>query len=275
LKYPLFDSHTAGPFARTVSNRLIRGYDSIVRTVTGQSALRYVRYHLLSLNRSEIQSFDNQKNTLWNAIAIKELRLNFKIGLLHSFFPDAQFIVVIRNPLAQIHSILTFFSQNALQQLKQSLYIFFESIYSCDRFKKFKDALESLDSTSLFDRLVAYWFINYDVLLEDLKRFDCNHILVRHEDLCEETEIIVKNLFSLSACKYAELTKHYIEQSSRGTNDVSSPLDTTRNSKTLPRDVFKKVNDKTIKKFFQSSRMFWSVSAAEIHAYKDFIQKNV
>jgi len=82
-------------------------------------------------------------------------------------------------------------------------------------------------------------------------------------------------LFSFIGCEYTELTKQYIEQSSRAINYTSSPLDTTRNSKTLYIEAMKKVDHEMIDRFFKAARMFWTLSTEELQTYKDFIEKYV
>jgi hypothetical protein len=274
-KYPLFDSHTAAPFQKMISYWLLHGYDRSVRALTGRSTLKYIRYNLLNLNRAEIPSLNNPKNATSNIISVKELRLNFKTGLLRSFFPSAKFIVVIRDPLVQLNSVLKLFSQGSLYQLKHSLYALFEYIRQCGRFQKYEPVLESLNQESLFDRLVAYWFLNYSVLIEDLQKFNSEYSVVRHEDLCEHTEDIVSDLFSFVGCKYTNSTKQYIDQSSRASSSASSPLDTTRNSKTLYAEALRKVDHKMARKFFNAARMFWSVSPKEIGHYRESIETHV
>jgi hypothetical protein len=274
-KYPLFDSHTAAPLLRKLSHRLIHGYDVFVRALTGQSSLKCIRYNLLNLHRSEIPSFDSPKNASSHIISVKELRLNFKTGLLRSFFPDAKFIVVIRDPLVQLNSVLKLFSRGSLYQLKHCLYVLFEYVRQFGRFRKYEAALESLDPDSLFDRLVAYWFLNYNVLIEDLGRFNSEYIVVRHEDLCEHTEDIVNELFSFAGCRYTESTIRYIHQSSRAASYTSSPLDTTRNSKTLYEEALRQIDKEMAEKFLNSARMFWSVSPKEIVHYKEIIEGHV
>lgn len=271
-KYPFPDRRGANSFRHAISHLLIHMNDKLIRLIGGASNLKKIRYNLLNLHQSEMGFSSYPEKEISGINVIKELRLNFKIGLLHAFYPDAKYIVVIRNPLSQVASIYKLFSKNSLYQLKQSLYTLIESVETCDRFRKYKDVFAKIDRKSIYDRLIVYWFLNYNVLIEDLKEFGCDYILIKHEDLCENPYSLTEKMFSFAGCRYTNSTKDYILKSSEADNSASSPLDTTRRSKKYYIDAIKNVDKEVKKTFLNTAEMFWDLSIKEIQTYKQFIK---
>lgn len=117
---------------------------------------------------------------------IKELRLNLKVGLLQSSFPQATYFVTIRNPVHQVASMQKWIEKNALTELRRQLVYFLTSLLDQKRFSKYWDVLDRSREESLEFKLLVYWIINYDFLIEDLIRYNLKFEIIKKEELSEQ-----------------------------------------------------------------------------------------
>lgn len=157
---------------------------------------------------------------------VKELRLNFKVGVLNKTFPDAKYMVSIRNPLLQINSIESWMKKGRMIDLTRTLEYFHYAISIHRRFDSFKNLYQGWEKFSLSQKLMTYWVINYDILLQDLDLFNMDYQIVKNEDLI---------LNGLSEIGMPDLTKDsdvkkYFRRSSTDGGAIKNPINTNRNS---------------------------------------------
>ncbi|MFY0599383.1 MAG: sulfotransferase [Cyclobacteriaceae bacterium] len=183
-------------------------------------------YRLLNLNQERVVPKNGIKDI--TVEIIKELRLNFKVGLLKQMFPEVKVLVSIRHPVLQVDSILSWFRKGNLGELRRSLEHFFTSIKTQKRFESFHLLLRSSDLDNEKTALYLYWLINYEVLLEDLEKNDVECEVIKNEDLVRNG----LNALGASFSEYIdESVLKYFENSSSGSDTLSSPTSTNRDSK--------------------------------------------
>ena len=185
----------------------------------------------LRYSQSHNQTTQPRKNTFYTHIVTKELRLNFKVGLLSKIYPDAKYLVSIRHPGAQINSILKLFKKGHLGELRKNLSSFVEYIDQGKRFNNFWHFACLQDfNNNLELKLLLWWMINYTVLIEDLQLNRLNYRIVYHEELSDTPEKVVLDLFEFCDLNYDEQVKDYVRVSSTEKNSTPSPLNTSRDS---------------------------------------------
>ncbi|MFB6263109.1 MAG: hypothetical protein ABEL76_05710, partial [Bradymonadaceae bacterium] len=120
-KYYGLESRGSPAWLRRLNWRLNGVLSETIKSMGGLRDRARIRYRQLNLHReSNPEVFDFRKTpepTVWS---IKEVRLNFKVALLTSLFPEAVFLVIVRNPLAQIDSMLRLFDRGELVYLERS-----------------------------------------------------------------------------------------------------------------------------------------------------------
>ena len=230
-------------------------------------------YRELNFNRAanpEVIGFE--KLSPQTHFVIKEVRLNFKVGMLHQLVPDAQFVVIVRNPLSQVESILRQFQQDTLVFLRQFLTGFIEAIEGQERFSRFIEAFRLLED-NLFSRALAYWFVNYAILLEDLKRTDASFCLVRHESLCDAPEARIQELFSWTDLCWAAQCGEYLRHSTQREPCTPNPTETSRQSRSYHLRALRRIDAETREKFWHHSKPFWSLLPTEIASYREWLDE--
>ncbi|MDG2335224.1 MAG: hypothetical protein P8Q97_13445 [Myxococcota bacterium] len=188
------------------------------------------RYQLLNLNQENVPTAGlPQKHATLRDEVVKELRLNFKVPLLHSTFPAMRVLVAIRHPGAQITSILRLFEGGRLAELRAALDEFVETIEEQERFAKYRDTLEAIGEGEA-SRLVLWWLVNYEVLLEDLAAVGAAHKVVTNEALSVDPAGVVSDVFNFCGITVDEAVTDYVRHSTSGKSETTSAVDTVRDS---------------------------------------------
>jgi len=157
--------------------------------------------------------------------------LNFKTGLISGVFPGAGFLVCIRHPGAQIASVMRLFSGGSLGELNKSLLTFINDIENHPRFEAYGDLIRRFDwQNDPGVKLALWWLLNYNVLLEDLERFQCAFRLVYHEEISENPYRVVREIFDFCGLDFVEEVQAYLDLSSKSSDNIRSNVDTRRDS---------------------------------------------
>lgn len=234
MKYPLLYDIGRPLFLKKIDRAIFRSAEIFFRNLRIiDIPLWLQRYEALNLNTACIsinQQVKKHKKVIVEVI--KELRLNFKIRLLLQSFPEAFFLVTVRHPGAQISSIKRLFSKGTLGELKKNLNRFFKDICQNPRFKKYNQVIiRYIKSDQIDNKLILWWLINYEVLIEDLKKSKLLWWLVEHERISEDPVNEVQKIFNFCGLDFSEDVKKYIIRSSRrGNKPIISNLDTVRDS---------------------------------------------
>ena len=232
-----------------------------------------LRYGELNFNRAgnpEVFEFDKSERP--DCVAIKELRLNFKAGVLAEVFPEARTMVILRNPLAQIDSILRRIAEDSLVYLRRFLGVFFESIAGQERFREFREPIDGLPDDELVARAVAYWFVNYTTLLEDLRASGLEHRVVLHEDLCEDPMAETTGVFEFADLELTPQTRTYVRQSSQTPGGTGGPTATRRDSSAYYRRALNDVDGVLRERFWEYAEGFWELTPAPVRDYRDWLR---
>lgn len=239
-------------------------------------SIRHLRFKNLNKNRVE-NPFLNRlpKTPPAEVVVLKELRLNFKAGLIADLWPDARVMVAVRNPLSQIASILRLLDEGALHELRSALYAFLEAARSCVRFDAYRGALNQADDDDLLHRAVAYWFVNYDVLLQDLEQKDVPHRLVRHEDISREPYEEAAALLRFAGLEPQSATDQYLTWSTQASNEAASVMDTRRDSQTYYLDVLRRIDDELTSRFLDAASPFWPLVSDRLQRYKPWLEEHL
>uniref|UniRef100_A0A7C3VSA1 Sulfotransferase n=1 Tax=Planktothricoides sp. SpSt-374 TaxID=2282167 RepID=A0A7C3VSA1_9CYAN len=222
-------------------------YSAILRKLQLKLPLWLLKYQLLNLNTLYLPPNikPKDKNYILTIEVTKELRLNFKINLLARIFPNAQYIVVIRHPGAQISSIKKLFHRKHLGELNRYLCSFIDDILECSIFKEYWNTAQLIQTDNNLDKKLAlWWLINYNVLLSNLKFNQLNYHLIKHEELSYDPTQTIYSLFKKINLSYHKNVESYLEESSNKSSLTSSPVNTTRDSKTYYIQCIKDIDPK-------------------------------
>lgn len=236
---------------------------------------RVRRFKNLNKNRienPELNQFSEVSEP--NLTVLKEVRLNFKVGVINKLWPTARILVIVRNPLSQIASILRLLGQNSLHELRGALYVFLEHTRQCLRFQKYHDILTELDGESLVHRATAYWFLNYGTLIEDLEREGMTYQIVRHETLSRAPHPEREKIIDFAGLTEQGATQEYVDFSSRATNRVRSAMDTQRDSKRYYLEALRNVEEEVRTAFFDAADGFWRHAPVALRQYRSWLRKH-
>jgi Sulfotransferase family len=227
-KYPLFYRPGRSPSIIALDRLIVRSYQALRGRLRIPPSRMALRYDLLNLNKRELPvSRLTPKRPGAPMLVTKELRLNFKVAVLASAFPDAFCLVPIRDPGAQIDSIRKLIQRGNLQELSSSLRYFKDALQRHERFRAYWPLLDEMTQEEL---LPLWWFINYQTLLEDLARYAVEHETVFHEELSEDPAATTAVLLGRCGLRYENSVSEYVAWSSQVERADPRPTETTRRS---------------------------------------------
>jgi hypothetical protein len=271
-KYFGWERHDSSPIVRRLTASLLDLHAGVSQALLARPKATVERYRELNLNRKsnpEVYSF--RKHASPEAVVIKELRLNFKIAALTRLQPNPRFIVIIRNPVSQIGSMLRLFEKGKLHELRRTLSNFVEAVGQMQRFRRFQEVLDELDAESMVETAVAYWFLNYVTLLEDLESRACDYRVIKHEELSESPLDVARDIFDWSGLAFGPQTRDYLEASSRSDDSASSAVDTSRNSRQYYKKTYRRVDERTRNAILQTAEKFWGLIDDQMGLYESLL----
>lgn len=231
-KYPLFYRPGQPLYRKAIERRLVSSWWKVRRMLGLGASPSIDRYVLLNLSSSALPcSEQTRKSTKPATQVAKELRLNFKVEFLAKAFPEGHYLVPIRHPGAQIASILRLFSRGSLRELRESLPAFVRAVGSHPRFENYREGMERCEpSADMRATLVRWWFVNYEVLLEDLAQRGLKYHLVPHEEISADPVGVAARLLTACGLEPDRGVGGYLRYSTRDRGRTSSPVDTVRDS---------------------------------------------
>lgn len=244
LKYPLFYRRGRSLNWKYLDKIVITGYLFLKKMARKKPSPRYNRYQLLNLNNKEIRIKEQIRKRCEQVLdVIKELRLNFKIGLVSAAFPGSKYLVCIRHPGAQISSVIKLFARESLGELHRALDSFIENIKDNNRFTCYRPMIAKYDAkNNIHELLCLWWFINYDVLFNDLRKSGCEFYTVFHENISENPVAEVKRILDFSGIEMSGHVLAYLERSTRAKAGKNVNLDTNRDSAIHSRETIGSVD---------------------------------
>lgn len=245
LKYPLFHRRGGSPRLQRAEQALLRTVQRWLRQGLHLNPRALARYELLQLNAIETPVGRLTRKRPAPLVEVtKELRLNFKAGLLRDCFPRARFVVVLRHPGAQVASILSWMGRGRLGELARALEAFGARLRGQDRLAPFERALTDLPAArTLEGTLVAWWGVSYSVLLGDLGARGAYHRVLRHERLCDATSDEVAALLAFVGLPADPAVDRYVDWSSATNPKGGSPTETVRHSAESSRAAIRSVSE--------------------------------
>jgi hypothetical protein len=227
-KYPLLYRPGRSVHWKVADRYVMTGLRMVHQQLSGAPGLRYLQWHLLNLNHSKVPvSMQGRKTSPPRHFVVKELRLNLKIRMLVKAVPQARFLIIVRNPAAQLTSIRRLIEKGYLQELAAALKSLSANPYQDhypDRFEKW------FESDVLVDVLVAWWFLNYEILIADVRDSGVPMMLIRHEQLAAGPNVWSEKILAFLGLSLSQSVKEYLQSSTGTPPRSSSPLDTFRHS---------------------------------------------
>lgn len=242
-----------------------------------QRPLRHLRFKNLNKNRLENPYLNElEKAEEPKLLACKELRLNFKAGLIEDCWPEARVLVIVRNPLSQIASILRLLKEGALHELRSALYAILEHARSSARLERYRSALSRLDGDDLRHRALAYWFSSYGTLLDDLEDSGLTHRIVRHEDLSERPSETARELIEFAGLPGHRQVDEYVAFSTGVTSgervaEDRSVMDTRRDSRSYVTEALLRAPDTLRRELSVHGDPLWEAAPAALRAYRGWL----
>lgn len=207
MKNPFLFADHHYSFLQRIENSIVQLYREWNGIDPKEGPLILQRQHSLSLNRQRRHSGIQVKKVITDrhagANVIKELRLNFKISLLATLYPNSKYLVTIREPGAQIQSITERIEKGSLKELHNSLKSLWRFVIGNERFYKYKDAICDWEQFTLPQQLAWWWLIQYEILLEDLTNYNLDFFLIFNEQLSVDPVAISEQIF-----RFCELDLH-------------------------------------------------------------------
>lgn len=250
IKYLLFYKRTRSVSWKRVDRAVTRLLSDTGRWKTFNTPVRVKQCELLNLNLADVPiAWQVRKSRVPVVTILKELRLNFKVGLLQRVFPQSKYIIVVRHPGAQITSIMRLFRKGHLGELRRSLHALYAYLRESDRFDKYATYYKCLDDVdNVREMLLLWWLINYEVAIEECKRYKVDYRIAYNEKLSEAPEDTFREVFSFLELEYAQNVNDYVARSTqvsgdrRSTSDIS-PVNTVRDSSKHSVDSIASIDD--------------------------------
>ena len=228
IKYSLLYQPGRPVRLRSIDTTVTNAIDRMHRRLRGTSPMTALRWKLLNLNHSEIPAQLRVRKEWPPAhVVVKELRLNLKVPVLRGAFPDAKYIVIVRNPAAQLTSVRRWLEQGRLHELASALTTLADDVRQSPGLERYR---AWLGDGGRDDMLVLWWFLNYETALTDLRRTNARVLLIRHEDIAAEPGPGADAVLSFLGLPPSDSVARYVHTSSDAEPRSSSPVDTFRRS---------------------------------------------
>ncbi len=236
-KYAFFYNRTRNLYWKRVDRIIIGMLGSLGRWSGFDVPIRAKQFELLNLNMKDLPIGGHRKKIEIPTLSvIKELRMNFKVGLLQRVFPGAKYIIVVRHPGAQLMSIMKLFSTGRLGELRRSLLSLYPHLSCSNRFEKYSGYLRCLDGQSdMREMLLLWWLVSYETAIEDCKRYNVDYLVTYNDAISESPEEEFRKIFSFLKLDYSEEVSSFVSYSSTNSESGSdtiplSSLNTIRDS---------------------------------------------
>jgi Sulfotransferase family len=227
-KYPLLYRPGRSVRWKVVDHYLMKASRTAHQRLRGAAHLEYLQWELLNLNHSKVPvSMQARKTSRPRHFVLKDLRLNLKIRMLVKAVPEARFVIIVRNPAAQLTSIRRLIEKGHLHELAAALKSLSANPYLDhypDRYRKW------LGNGDLVDVLIAWWFLNYESLIADLRDSGVPMMLIRHEELAARPNVWSEKILVFLGLSPSQSVKEYLQRSTETPPRSGSPLDTFRRS---------------------------------------------
>lgn len=270
LKYPFLHTRAGPRIWKTVDTLLVSAVSKIAITKLFGPSTRLDQYQLLHLNQAaDRRHSERGKNEDIDIFITKELRLNFKLELINEAFPGAKYIVITRNPQAQLSSVLNLFEKGNLGELQGSLFSFKEYVMLTSRFAKYHHVLSDLHESDLIGMLVLWWIINYETVIQDCKDLNIEYLIVQHENLSQSPIDVVKHIFKLLDLDMPRNVEDYIAISTTHSRVIKSAVDTIRESKSYYKIAIRNAREEVIGKIHETA-MKLEIIPEISHYFSDF-----
>jgi hypothetical protein len=236
-KYPFFYKRAGNLYWKQVDRIVLSLLGKLGRWSGLGIPSRAKKYELLNMNLKDIPiSGHSKKIEIPTLTVIKELRMNFKIGLLQRVFPEAKYIIVVRHPGAQLMSIMRLFDMGRLGELRRSLLSLYAYLSCSNRFEKYATYLKCLDGQSgMREMLLLWWLVSYETAIEDCKLYGVDYLIVYNDCISKAPEAEFRKVYSFLKLDYSEEVSAFVCRSSMGSERACdaipfSPINTIRDS---------------------------------------------
>ena len=270
LKYPFLHTRDGPRIWKTVDTLLVSAMSKIAVSKLFGPSTKLDQYHLLHLNQAAgRRHFERRKNEGIDIFITKELRLNFKLNLINETFPGAKYIIITRNPRAQLSSILNLFEKGNLGELQRSLFSFKEYVILTSRFAKYHHVVGDLQESDLIGMLVLWWIINYETVIQDCKDLSTEYLIVQHENLSQSPIDVVGYILKLFDLDMSRNVEDYIAISTTHSPVIINAVDTVRDSKSYYKNAIQNAREEVINKI-QETAMKLDIIPEIGHYFADF-----
>jgi len=200
------------------------------------------QYNLLHLNRLGQRPLAYFPKSEIRAVAIKDVRLYFKVPFLSEALEHARFIHVVRHPAAVVSSMEHQMSQGRLVEIKANIVRFVPEVRAQDALAHHEPVLARVRPGNRTDALAAYWRVANEQLEQDLSSLPNRGMQLVYEDLATDPLARTAAMLAWSGLSMAPATDAYVRASSTSRTDRRTALDTNRVSAIYYRDWVAKVS---------------------------------
>lgn len=223
---------------------LVRLFNQIGQYLPCRLQDRIRKFQLLNLNRTDSNYPIYPKNDDPSVWVIKELRLAGKVPILLQSFPDARFVVIIRHPVATVHSILKKFESGGLSELRRDIDTYLPKLEAQAISKDYKNLIARCRDGSLAHKLALYWRISYETMFRQLRGHSLAEFLI-YEELALHPEEAIGRVFDSIGLPLSASVQNYLSYSSRSSVEDPGSLTTVRESADYYRSWMDNVSEST------------------------------
>jgi hypothetical protein len=200
------------------------------------------QYNLLHLNRLGQKPLAYFPKTDIRVVAIKDVRLYFKLPFFAETLDRARFIHVVRHPAAVVSSMEHHMGQGRLLEIRNHIARFVADVRAQESLAHHEPVLARVRPGNRSDALAAYWRVANEQLEQDLSALPERAMSLVYEDLATDPLARTASMLAWSGLSMAPATDAYVRASSTSHTDRRTALDTNRVSATYYRDWVAKVS---------------------------------
>jgi len=238
-----FDQATAGErrfrFETAMMKRIHR-FNRKARRRSLNFATRFIMLQQNRMGQDPVAYFYKAPDADW--LAIKEVRLYFRVPLLARAFPHAKFIHLVRHPGAVVNSMCHYMSQGRLGELRANIDQFHEAIAHREGLEPWREVLSATATGTLEERLAAFWKVTNDVMARDLAGLGSRSRRVVYEELAMHPAEVVRSMLDWCGVGDPDETREYVAASSTARDAKLDVLSTSRESSSYSRSWTGKID---------------------------------
>ena len=192
------------------------------------------------LTRFQVPDFANRTPKSGQTVFIKSVSSLCRTYMFSLACPKLKFVHILRHPCAYVASTLR---GKKLGLLSDDAYI--ETLANMSQAADYGLTFDKLRAMSREEQLAARWMLQNGKVMDEMEG-SSNYRQVVYEDLCNDPDAVVEELFEFLGLEVSEQTRTFIQQSSGGKAGETRYFDVKRDSAKAATSWMKELNESQI-----------------------------